>query len=179
MKTKFIINYLIFAALIIMFSNCGKKVSDQKNKVETDSLKPVQNTNKNKDSVTKDNLSQNIKEYIVLNYPGYKIEVAASDPLCEGGNAIDVGVIKNGQILSLIFKPDGTFVQKEEDVTFNSAPNKVKAAIKTKYGSYKASDTIERLTLPDNTTQYLIDLTKDTVSKEVILTTEGIIICEH
>ncbi|HEY5535889.1 MAG TPA: type I restriction enzyme HsdR N-terminal domain-containing protein [Ignavibacteria bacterium] len=78
-----------------------------------------------------------------------------------------------------IFKPDGTYIQKEEDIQFKNAPQKVKEAIKTKYGSYNASDQIEKLTFPDNTTQYLIDIDKDTVSKEVILNSDGQIVCEN
>ena len=180
MKIKLFIKYVLFLVLIIVFSNCSKKPIEQSSKNNKDTVKSVQKTSFDINTVSIDNLPQNIKDYIALNYKEYKITDAASDPLCTGGDAIDVSIEKaNETSLSLIFKPDGTYIQKEEDIQFINAPQKVKEVIKTKYGSYKASDQIEKLTLADNMTQYLIDIEKDTVSKEVIITLDGQIVCEN
>ncbi len=180
MKIKLFINYVLYFTLIIVLSNCGKKPIEQGNKNNKDTVKSVQKTSFDINTVSKDNLPQNIKDYVASNYKEYKITDATSDPLCEGGDAIDVSIQKDEKTtLSLIFKPDGTYIQKEEDISYYNAPQKVKETIKTKYGSYNASDQIEKLTLADNTTQYLIDIDKDTVSKEVILTSDGQIVCEN
>jgi hypothetical protein len=80
--------------------------------------------------------------------------------------------------MSLIFKPDGTYLQKEEDISFRNAPQTVKEVIRNNYRNYKVSGQIEVLTLADNTIQYLIDLQKDNESKEVIFTADGQIVCE-
>jgi hypothetical protein len=181
MKTKLIIKYIIFAVLICIFLNCGKRVTQQrKNDVKTDSISSVQHIKITNDSVTVNNLPENIKKYIAANYPGYQVNSAMSDPLCQGGDAIDVGLINSAQPnMSLIFKPDGTYIQKETDVPLNTAPAKVKEVMKTSYSSYKASDPIEKITLADNTTQYLIDITKAAVTKEVTLSAEGVVVCER
>jgi hypothetical protein len=104
----------------------------------------------------------------------------ASDPLCQGGPAIDVAITKAGSTpLSLIFKPDGSFVQQEEDIALTEATNKIKVALKVKYPGYVAGTQIEMLTLADNSMQYLVDLSKNNVTKEVIFTADGKVFCEN
>jgi hypothetical protein len=179
MKTKLILKPLLILAVIIFISNCSKKEVSQVNKNSADTIKSVQSIPV-MDSVSKENLSANTKDYISSHYPGYIINDVVKDPLCKGGDAVDVSIIKNGQPrLSLIFKPDGTFVQKEEDVAYKTAPEKIKNTIKTQYGSFTASDQMEQLTMADNSTQYLIDLSMGSILKEVILTLDGNVICEN
>lgn len=145
-------------------------------KVATDTVATVLADGK----IALDKLPAGVKEFIEKQYAGYTMSAAASDPLCQGGDAIDVAVSKPGAPnLSLIFKPDGSFVQQEEDVPMKTAPDKVKDAIVVKYADYKAGDQIEKLQLADKTVQYLVDLTKGTTTKEVIFSKEGAIICEH
>ena len=120
-----------------------------------------------------------MKEFIGKNYPGYKIINAASDLLCQGGDAIDVAITKNGSPnLSLIFKTDGSFVQQEEDVPLSTAPTKISSVLKTNYADYSAGKQIEKLILADKSVQYLIDLNKGKISKEVIFDTNGNVVCE-
>lgn len=127
-----------------------------------------------------DKLPAGVIEFVEKIYPYYKIINAASDPLCGGGDAIDVAVTKPGSSnLSLIFKPDGSFVQQEEDVPLTTAPRKIREALKAKYADYSAGNQIEKLILADKTVQYLVDLNKATVSKEVILDAEGNVVCEN
>ena len=127
-----------------------------------------------------DKLPAGVKEFVAKNYTGYAIIKAASDPLCKGGDAIDVAITKAGAPnFSVIFKPDGSFVQQEEDVPMSTATDKIKNALKTKYADYSAGNQIEKLILADKTVQYLVDLTKGKVSKEVIFNTEGNVVCEN
>jgi hypothetical protein len=180
MKIKRFINIALLLVPVIVFSSCTKKPLEQNSKNDKDTVKSVQKTSFDIKTVSKETLPQNIKDYVALNYKEYKINDAAYDPLCEGGDAIDVSIDNNGKTaLSLIFKPDGTYIQKEEDIPFKDAPLKVKEVIKTKYGSYKASNQIEKLTLADNAIQYLIDIDKNSVFKEVTLTSDGQIVCEN
>lgn len=130
--------------------------------------------------ITLDRLPAGIKEFVTQNHPGYVMAKAASDPLCQGGDAIDIAITKTGAPnLSLIFKPDGSFVQQEEDVAMNTAPVKIRDVIVAKYADYKAGDQIEKLQLADKTVQYLVDLSKGGTTKEVIFSKDGAVICEH
>ncbi|MDO8993452.1 MAG: hypothetical protein Q7U83_10325, partial [Daejeonella sp.] len=104
----------------------------------------------------------------------------ASDPLCKGGDAIDVAISKTGAPnLSLIFTPDGSYVQQEEDVPLTTASAKIKNTLKAKYADYSAGTQIEKLILADNSVQYLVDLSKGSITKEVIFTTDGMVVCEN
>ncbi len=126
-----------------------------------------------------DKLPAGINEFVTKNYSGYQIKSATSDPLCQGGDAIDVAITKSGvPNLSVIFRPDGQFVQQEEDVLLSTAPQKISDALKTKYAGYTAGKQIEKLILADKSVQYLVDLTKNKVSKEVIFSAEGNVVCE-
>jgi hypothetical protein len=126
-----------------------------------------------------ENLPVRAKEYVSKNYGGYTISGAAYDPLCAGGDAIDVAINKNGMSnYSLIFLPDGTFIQQEEDVNLDKAPANVLKTVKDKFTDYKPANQIERLTLADKTIEYLLDISKGTVTKEVIFKEDGTIVCE-
>lgn len=130
--------------------------------------------------ITLDRLPAGVKEFVTKNYPGYAMVKAASDPLCKGGDAIDVAISKTGAPnLSLIFTPDGTYVQQEEDVPLTTASAKIKNTLKAKYADYSAGTQIEKLILADNSVQYLVDLSKGSITKEVIFTTDGTVVCEN
>ncbi|MBK6912900.1 MAG: hypothetical protein IPH11_04235 [Ignavibacteriales bacterium] len=80
---------------------------------------------------------------------------------------------------SLIFLFDGTFVQLEEDIDLSKAPAKVLETVKAKYADFQPAHKIESLTLADKSIAYLVDLTKGTLTKEVILKADGTIVCEQ
>ncbi|HEY5371898.1 MAG TPA: hypothetical protein VIJ75_23185 [Hanamia sp.] len=126
------------------------------------------------------NLPSNVQGFVQRNYPGYLITIVVSDPLCGGGDAVDVAILKIGSPdLSLIFKQDGTFVQQEQDVPLHTAPIAITQTLKARYSDYSAGGQIEKLTLADNTEEYLIDLSKGAKSKEVIFDTNGMVVCEN
>jgi hypothetical protein len=194
MKRHYPLLFLALIALILTITRCGNRANHENKATDTASQNVTTDTiNQNAaapvDSaadkfasgpIAIEQLPASVNPYVEKNFPGYKIANAAYDPLCSGGNAIDVVITKRGQAnLSLIFIPDGTFVQKEEDVPLNTAPNKVRDVVKTKYSDYKAANQIEKITLADNTTEYLIDIAKGNVSKEVIMATDGTVICEN
>ena len=130
--------------------------------------------------VSLEKLSNNAKDYIAENYKGYKIKKAEYDPLCSGGDAIDVSITKQkSKTYSLIFLLDGTFIQQETDVPFSEAPIEIGKALKIKYADYTYSKQIEKLQLADKSIQYLVDISKGFVSKEVIFDAQGVVICEN
>lgn len=175
---------LLFAAVILFsFYACNNKNKEEKgeNTASTNvTTNNKQTTKPLSGEIPLDKLSNDIKEYINKNYPGYKLTKAAYDPLCSGEDAIDVAISKNGSNnFSLIFLLDGTFVQKEEDVNLSEAPAKILSTVKEKFSGYKPADKIEKLTMADGSIQYLLDLSKDTLTKEVIFKPDGTIVCER
>lgn len=193
MNFKSITLPLMALVLSITIVSCDSEKNEKDEKEETTESKQQEKTEAEKTDttvtaitalpageITLDKLPAGVKEFVTNNYAGYKMIKAASDPLCQGGDAVDVAVTKPGAPnLSLIFKPDGSFVQQEEDVPMKTAPDKVRDAIAAKYADYKAGEQIEKLTLADKTVQYLVDLNKGTATKEVILSKEGVIVCER
>ena len=174
---------ILFVGLTIFFASCnGNQQNQTKNstilaeKVDTthsQMAKPLSG------KIEIDSLPLQAKEFIAKNYKGYKILSAAYDPLCNGKDAIDVAISQKGKPnYSLIFLLNGTFVQQEEDVKLSSAPEKVLITVKEKFLDYKIADQIEKLKLADNSLQYLLDLSKGSETKEVILTEDGKIVCE-
>lgn len=184
---------LMALALTFTIVSCGNEKNEKDEKDEATETKQQEKEEVDKKDttatvatalpageITLDRLPAGVKEFITKNYAGYKMVKAASDPLCQGGDAIDVAIAKTGAPnLSLIFRPDGTYVQQEEDVAMNTAPIKIRDAIVAKYADYKAGDQIEKLQLADKTVQYLVDLSKGGTTKEVIFSKEGAVICEH
>lgn len=173
-----------FVAFLMVSCN-NEKNEDEKNEATETERMEAKNDSASTTPVSPageialDKLPPGVNEYVKKNYAGYTINKAASDPLCQGGDAIDVAVSKAGAPnLSLIFKPDGSFVQQEEDVPMKSAPEKVKDALASKFADYKAGDQIEKILLADKTVQYLVDLSKGSATKEVIFSVTGAVVCE-
>lgn len=100
--------------------------------------------------------------------------------MCTGRDAIDVAVEKKGSPkYSLIFLPNGDFVQLEEDIPLSKAPKNIISMVKAKYPTYSIAPEIERLKLADKSIQFLVDITDEKGSKEVIFSVDGTLVCEH
>ena len=183
---------LMALALTFTIVSCDSEKNEKDEKDEATETKQQEKTEAEKTNttatvstalpageITLDRLPAGVKEFVTKNYPGYTMVKAASDPLCQGGDAIDLAIAKKGvPNLSLIFKPDGTYVQQEEDVPLATATAKIKDGLKAKYADYSAGTQIEKVILADKTVEYLVDLTKGTVTKEVIFTADGNVVCE-
>ncbi len=179
------ISLSIIAAL--SFAACNNNNTKEADKGQKDtvivnsvSADTTQNATSASGEIALDLLPANIKEFVTKNYAGYTMQNAAHDPLCAGGDAIDVAISKKGSAnYSLIFLPNGTFVQQEEDINISKAPAKILDIVKTKYAGFTPAQQIERLTLVDKSIQYLLDITKDKTTKEVIFNDAGTVVCEH
>ena len=185
-KAKFLSLAIVISMLI--FTGCnngGKENRNEKNDSVSTAIKKdtgssgISTNSPSATTYTVANLPAGIKEFVSKNYAAYTIVSAAPDPLCQGGSAIDVAITKkSAPNLSLIFTPDGSFVQQEEDVPLSTASDKIRSLLKTKYAGYSAGNQIEKLTLADKTMEYMVDLNKGSVSKEVIFSLDGNIVCE-
>lgn len=182
------ISCLVIVTSMLMLSACNdqnKKKTDEKNgnsitEIKKDtSSSPISLIPSAPIAYSATNLPPGVKDFISKNYVGYTIVSASPDPLCEGGAAVDVAITKkSAPTLSLIFTPDGSFVQQEEDVPLSTASDKIRDIIKTKYAGYSAGNQIEKLTLVNKTKEYMVDLKKGKINKEVIFSLDGNIVCE-
>ena len=124
-------------------------------------------------------LPDSVRPFVSQHYPGYTIVAATYDPLCGDKPAIDVAIQQKGlPSYSVIFLPNGTYVQREEDVPLSTASAKIMMIIKQQYAGFKPGKQIERLTLADSTIEYAFDLLKSHVQKEVIFSPSGNVLCE-
>lgn len=185
MDIKFISKVGFTAMIGLAIFRCGGNGAENKNRnleaMKTDSLDTFLLTSKlPKGATTLHNLPANIQGFVQENYPGYSVTIAVSDPLCNGDDAIDVAIVKTGSPgFSLIFKPDGTFVQQEQDVPLKTAPLKIQEILKTKYADYSTGNQIEKSTLANKTEQYQVDLNKNNITKELIFSADGVVVCEN
>lgn len=177
---------MLFALSALIFLTACKNDNDESNEPgeQKESLskknQAVAGTENATGDISLNALPSEIKEYVAKNHPGYTISKAAHDPLCGGGDAIDVLISKpGGKTYSLIFLPDGKYVQLEEDLDITMAPAQIMNAVKAKYAAYTPAMQIEKLTLANKSTQYLLDLSKDSVTKEVIFSSKGEVVCEN
>ena len=175
-----IIKISLIAITVLTFAACNNGKQNGNTKLNTVTTDTAQTTRPLKGEIALEKLPPNIKKYVDQNFQGYVIKSAAYDPLCTGEDAIDVAISKKGSPdYSLIFLLDGTFVQQEEDIDISKAPARILEVVKTKYAGFTPAQQIERLTLADKSTQYLFDLTKDKISKEVIFKEDGTVFCEN
>ncbi|MHB8905584.1 MAG: hypothetical protein ACYC6D_05600 [Melioribacteraceae bacterium] len=179
MKRTIIFPLIALAILLVAAcSNNKQNEGTQLKKVTTDTI--IQKVKPLSGEISLDKLSNNIKEFVNKNFHGYTIKKASYDPLCTGEDAIDVSIIQKGsKDYSLIFLLDGKFVQLEEDIELSKAPVKVLEILKTKYLGYKPAPKIERLKLANKSIQYLVDLLKDSLTKEVTFNEDGTVVCER
>src|SRR5665213_3662108 len=125
------------------------------------------------------NLPDSVKPFVAQNYPGYVIAAATYDPLCGGAPAIDVAIRAKGKpAYSVIFLPNGHYVQREQDVPLATIPATVIAAVKAKYAGFKPGRQAEKLVLVDNSTEYSVDLFKPHNQLEAIFSSSGEVVCE-
>ena len=182
-KHPFLVITSIAISMVIISchsNNSGTENNTVKPKIPTKRDSFVPNKKLPKDASRLNNLPSNVKGFVQRNYPGYLITIVVSEPLCGDGDAVDAVISKIGSPdLSLIFKPDGTFVQQEQDVTIQTVPVAIIQTLKAKYSDFSLSGQFEKLTLADNTEEYLIDLSKGVKSREVIFATNGKVICEN
>ncbi|MCY7360986.1 MAG: hypothetical protein LH629_02795 [Ignavibacteria bacterium] len=139
---KNFLRWLSMLMISIILLSCGKSSDkktntevtgiDSKNTAKVDSISDK--INMKNPEITLDKLPASVKLFVEKNFSGYHILTAIPDPLCQGGDAMDVSIEKPGlPKLSLIFKTDGSFVQLEEDVPLNSAPKNVIKSLNSKF----------------------------------------------
>ena len=117
-----------------------------------------------------------ITTYIAINYPGYHLDEAQKDTLCNGTAGIEVELEKKGaEDISLFFNNENVFVLKEAEIKYRDLPTAVQSYITTNYPNFKLPEEADKITLANNTIQYEVDIKEKTtkIEKEIVINSDG------
>lgn len=123
------------------------------------------------------NIPQKAASYIREQYPSYQIVSMTDDPMCTWEAAIDIGLQKSSEKVSLIFSPEWDYIQKEVDVDYSEASPKIQTKLQSEFARYTPSQQIEKLTRKNGDLLYLVDITQGSETREVIFDTGANIVC--
>jgi hypothetical protein len=131
-------------------------------------------------SISLDSLPATIGAYITANYAGYTAMHAEIDTLCQFGAVYEIMVEQSGaDHLKLLFDISGNFLAKAERALYADAPQAVTDYISVNYANYITRDKIEKLTLEDSSLQFSIFLAHPGIKLNVILNSDGTLVCEN
>ncbi len=99
------------------------------------------------------------------------------DPMCTWEAAIDIGLQKSSEKVSLIFSPEWNYIQKEIDVDYSEASPKIQTKLQSEFALYTPSKQIEKLTRKNGDILYLVDITHGAETREVIFDLDANIVC--
>lgn len=122
-------------------------------------------------------LPEGVQTWITANLPGYKMDEAEKDVLCDGTAVFDIEAEKGGDIeMELTFDTNGNYLFSESDIAVGDLPAAVTAAIAIKFpgASIKEAD---KLAMADGSTHYEVEL-KNAPSKDVVFDSEGKLLCK-
>ncbi len=125
-----------------------------------------------------DSLPVMIKDYIAANFAGYSVIHAEYDTLCPEGAVTEVMiVISSSEPLKLVFDSNDAFLMQSGRVLYSSLPQAVRDSVTANYATYQVSNRSEKLTLADNSIQYVVYLRLNADRKKVRLTDSGMVVC--
>jgi len=127
-----------------------------------------------------DSLPAILKDYVTANFAGYTMRHAEFDSLCFNGTVIEVMLFQPGSVpVKLYFETDGNYLMRAERVLYADLPQVVKDFITASYTGFVAMDKAEKLTLADNSIQYVAFIHQGPIRKSVRIDATGSFICEQ
>ncbi len=125
-----------------------------------------------------DSLSAAVTGYISTNYPGYVIRHAHYDSLCPEGRAIVTDLFRPGsKPVSLFFSLQDLFLMQSEGIPYHDLPREVKDYVSGSYPGYHADRMPHKLTLSDNSIQYLVGIRKVHSTFRLRIDSSGMLVC--
>ena len=126
-----------------------------------------------------DSLSSVITGYITAHFSGYTIMHAEYDSLCVEGIVTEVIIDKKDSVppLKLVFNGAGIFLFQASRIQYADVPQAIKDYITANYATYEVCNGAEKLTLADNSLQYIVYLRQDRLRVSVRITADGTLIC--
>jgi len=127
-----------------------------------------------------DSLSATILEYISTNYPDYIILHAKYDTICPDGAVTEVVLgMPEAQHIKLIFGEGDAFLMTSERIPYEEVPQAIKDYIALNYDDSTMCHKSSKLTLTDNTLQYMIYLRLDESLEKLRMAEDGSLVCEE
>ena len=125
-----------------------------------------------------DSLPSQIKDYISVNFAAYTIKHAELDSICpEGAVTAVIIAIAGHEPLKLYFDASNTFLMQDYRILYTDVPQLVKTYITSYYASYSICNRSIKLTMADNSLQYIIHLRLNKTPLTVRLKEDGTLIC--
>ncbi|MEI6683469.1 MAG: PepSY-like domain-containing protein [Bacteroidota bacterium] len=125
-----------------------------------------------------DSLSSLIKSYITTNYAAFTIRHAELDSICPEGAVTEVVIAIGGQEpLKLYFDAGNAFLMQDSRIVYSAVPQAVKDYITANYATYNVCNRATKLTLANNSIQYIVHLRLNKVHLTVRLQNDGTLIC--
>ena len=124
-------------------------------------------------------LPATIDNYLTTNYPDYTVDESAEETLCDGTIAYEVELEdSNDNEIELTFSMEGNLLFTETEINTSELPTAVSNSISTNYADYTI-DEADRLDMADGSVQYEVEIENGNSELEVILDTDGSVICEQ
>ncbi|MTB50452.1 PepSY-like domain-containing protein [Lewinella sp. W8] len=126
-------------------------------------------------------IPETIRMWIATEYPGYRIESAELEDLCDDQNYYEVELEDGpGRDVDLYFDQDWVFQFSATEIPEANLPEAVLSAIAAEFPGYRLSpdEEIERLDYPDGTVQYLVEIQRgDEDDIDVVFGEDGTLVC--
>jgi hypothetical protein len=130
------------------------------------------------DWIPVDSLSQLIKDYVTANFPAYTIRHAEFDSVCPEGVVTEVFLFRAGQEpFKLVFDAASAFLMQDNRILYADVPQAVKDYITANYTAYSVCHRSSKLTMADNTIQFVIHLRMSGTHLTVRLQADGTLVC--
>ena len=128
-----------------------------------------------------DSLPAAVAAYLAANYAGYTPKHAETDTLCSVGAVYEVAVFKDStDRLKLYFDPSGAFLMSGRRVDYAAdVPQPVKDLLAASYAGYTPRNRAVKLTMADNSIQYIIFVKNGSDRKKVFVKEDGTLVCEQ
>lgn len=124
-------------------------------------------------------LPASIQNYLDANYAGSEIEESEMDTLCTGTAVYEVEVeVSEDNEIELTFDTEGNLLFTEKEIAINQLPTAVSSGINAQYAGAVIQEAA-RLDMSGGGNQYEVELKHGQTHREVLINSEGTVICEE
>lgn len=119
-----------------------------------------------------------IQSFLDENYAGYQVEEAELETLCTGEEVYEIELEDGNDEFEIAVSTEGVLVFTEYEISKNDLPAAVSDNLTVAYpgGAIKEA---ERIELADGTLQYEVEIKQAGTSLDVLLQSDGTVICEE
>lgn len=129
--------------------------------------------------IPSDSLAQAIVNYVTGNYPGYIIEHANIDSLCQFGNVTEVVADDSIGHVKLYFDASNNYLMKDNRINYSAIPQVITAYVTSNYSGYFPCFRAIKFTLADGSIEYMVFLKGNHAHKRVTFKEDGTFVCEQ